>query len=54
MVSGAEESGIGVWTSDIGVLGVIFEARLSCDHRDNDEETEELTEPGLARLTCQS
>ena len=53
-VSRAGVSGIGVWTSDIGVFGVTFVARLSCDHRESDDDAEELTEPDLARLTCQS
>lgn len=53
-VSWSEVSGNGVCTSDIGVLGVTFEAPLSWDHREKDEDADELTEPDLARLTCQS
>ena len=53
-IASCATSGSGVWTSDMGVLGVTLEARLSWDHRDNDEEAEELTEPDRARLTCQS
>ena len=53
-IASCATSGSGVWTSDMGVLGVTLEARLSLDHRDNEEEAEELTEPDRARLTCQS